>query len=424
MFGTCNVNGVECALAMVLEEPTNTIEIIQSFLGECVVGSMKYRHKLSTLLSHQTPDTSPLLLEFASGAFDREGELMTSQMYKQLIGLMDECSLDVNIRGKHLRTALMLACISDRTDLVTLLLNNGANIHARDASGDTALSIACSYNNLELTKLICSHLIGMSREDAVCALCGPLRLKDGITPYYRTESMLVKRVLQKTLGDDSGQIDELFSPRTQRLMNYSMFYQTLARPSLLHRNEEVRIDLVPYTSTDINELQNKAWFCDIHGNAPWTGGSNWLHDDSWNLWFSPSFTVDGLSNRLKGVLPWMIIHTEMCPDDHHCQAHHSTIGVVYSYPGLMRGDNWRIKMVPEVPNTSVLEQCTLQITELASTFMKGHMSSQYDQLEMNVVNKRPLTHHSTEHGRRKWARIKSHNFFRGDIVLNTETSPP
>ena len=49
----------------------------------------------------------------------------------------------VNLRDKKEQSALMIACKTGQTKIIKTLLNSGANVHAEDNEGKTALTRAC-----------------------------------------------------------------------------------------------------------------------------------------------------------------------------------------------------------------------------------------------------------------------------------------
>ncbi|XP_019881677.2 KN motif and ankyrin repeat domain-containing protein 2 isoform X2 [Aethina tumida] len=65
---------------------------------------------------------------------------------------------DVNIRAKqHGQTALMLAVSHGRLDMVTMLLEAGADINIQDEDGSTALMCAAEHGHIEIVKHFLSH---------------------------------------------------------------------------------------------------------------------------------------------------------------------------------------------------------------------------------------------------------------------------
>ncbi|XP_068145167.1 KN motif and ankyrin repeat domain-containing protein 2 isoform X2 [Drosophila tropicalis] len=65
---------------------------------------------------------------------------------------------DVNIRAKkHCQTALMLAVSHGNSDMVNLLLSNGADINIQDEDGSTALMCAAEHGRLDIVKYLLSN---------------------------------------------------------------------------------------------------------------------------------------------------------------------------------------------------------------------------------------------------------------------------
>ena len=59
-----------------------------------------------------------------------------------MLELLLDHGADIEGHGGNGRTALMMAAMFDRTDLVQALIERGADPHARDASGARALDAA------------------------------------------------------------------------------------------------------------------------------------------------------------------------------------------------------------------------------------------------------------------------------------------
>ncbi|XP_021373443.1 uncharacterized protein LOC110463285 isoform X2 [Mizuhopecten yessoensis] len=80
---------------------------------------------------------------------------------------------DINARAsKDGQTALMLAVSQGRTEMVKLLLENGANVNAQDNEGSTSMMVGCEHGYTEIVKLL------MSQPDYDPALAD----NDGSTP--------------------------------------------------------------------------------------------------------------------------------------------------------------------------------------------------------------------------------------------------
>lgn len=64
---------------------------------------------------------------------------------------------DVNSCDKHNNSALLIAAVNRRTDLVYVLLSNGANVNFEKESGVTPLTIACLYDDWSMIDLLITH---------------------------------------------------------------------------------------------------------------------------------------------------------------------------------------------------------------------------------------------------------------------------
>jgi ankyrin repeat protein len=58
--------------------------------------------------------------------------------------LLDAAADIESVEGDFSRTPLLLACLNGRPELVSLLLERGANVKAVDRDGDNALTLACA----------------------------------------------------------------------------------------------------------------------------------------------------------------------------------------------------------------------------------------------------------------------------------------
>ncbi len=71
----------------------------------------------------------------------------------QLKALLDE-GADVNAKDNYGRTVLMSAVERNRVEMIKALLERGADVNAKDDMGKTALSRATVGNNDEVIKLL------------------------------------------------------------------------------------------------------------------------------------------------------------------------------------------------------------------------------------------------------------------------------
>ena len=75
----------------------------------------------------------------------------TSNGDLEMVQLLLENGANIEARDQRGETALMMAIRKDDLEMVQLLLEHGANIEARDQRGETALMIAVYY--LEMVQL-------------------------------------------------------------------------------------------------------------------------------------------------------------------------------------------------------------------------------------------------------------------------------
>jgi len=80
--------------------------------------------------------------------------------------------IDVNKESKQSGvTALFSAIESGKSEIVTVLINNGVNVNAKDSFlGTTALRIAVERNNIELTKLLLTAGANPNNQDSLLLL--------------------------------------------------------------------------------------------------------------------------------------------------------------------------------------------------------------------------------------------------------------
>ena len=77
----------------------------------------------------------------------REGNL---EKVKELI----ESGADVNAKDNSGETALMWAAWYDRAEIAKILIDNGADVNAKNRWGKTALTGAICWGNTEVAKLL------------------------------------------------------------------------------------------------------------------------------------------------------------------------------------------------------------------------------------------------------------------------------
>jgi ankyrin repeat protein len=73
---------------------------------------------------------------------------------------------DINIRDPVIyQTPLILSCITNKNEILKILLINGANPNLQDKNGMTALIIACLKNNYDAVKLLLKYNININHQD-------------------------------------------------------------------------------------------------------------------------------------------------------------------------------------------------------------------------------------------------------------------
>ena len=81
---------------------------------------------------------------------------------------------NVNRRNAHSSTPLILACIAKNTDAVQFLIEEGAELDARDNAGQTLLNRAAYYNLPEIIRIAMHYLANINEKDP----------KNGNTPLH------------------------------------------------------------------------------------------------------------------------------------------------------------------------------------------------------------------------------------------------
>ena len=73
---------------------------------------------------------------------------------EEVVRLVHEDPEVVNAVGDYGRTPFHLASYNGRVEVVSYLLDHGANINAKDDFGNTSLSEACRGGHLEVVELL------------------------------------------------------------------------------------------------------------------------------------------------------------------------------------------------------------------------------------------------------------------------------
>ena len=98
------------------------------------------------LARHADPCAADLKGNTALMGVAFKGELAIAQ---KLVGLCD-----VNTRNREGQTAVMMAALFGHTDIVRLLAERGADLRLKDASGNTAESLARQQGNAAMLALL------------------------------------------------------------------------------------------------------------------------------------------------------------------------------------------------------------------------------------------------------------------------------
>ena len=65
--------------------------------------------------------------------------------------------MPIDCIGEYDQTALLIAALNNRTDVIRLLLQNGADVNKRDRSGVTPVHHAAVGNNTEALAMLIKH---------------------------------------------------------------------------------------------------------------------------------------------------------------------------------------------------------------------------------------------------------------------------
>ena len=107
-----------------------------------------------SLESQKSPPTPPYLPcdnELLEASKDGDLELV-----KKIVSLIPDMVNTYDVNGRY-STPLHYAAGYNRVGVVEFLLNNGADVHAKDKGGLVPLHNACSYGHYEVTELLVKH---------------------------------------------------------------------------------------------------------------------------------------------------------------------------------------------------------------------------------------------------------------------------
>ncbi|CAI8032667.1 Ankycorbin [Geodia barretti] len=98
--------------------------------------------------------------------------------------------VDMVVKEKDRRSALMLASVADHPPMVRVLLKHKASTQAKDKNGFTALYLACSHGNYEIMKLLVEHFadVNARANDATPMLLVPAQKGFSMVTQYLLEN--------------------------------------------------------------------------------------------------------------------------------------------------------------------------------------------------------------------------------------------
>lgn len=102
--------------------------------------------------SKPSPGSTPLMWAITKGNLD-------------IVKLLLQAKADIHAQDKEGMTPLMVACITERPQIADMLIKEGANIHTANAGGATALLLSAYYGNLELVNLLVQAGADVNRAD-------------------------------------------------------------------------------------------------------------------------------------------------------------------------------------------------------------------------------------------------------------------
>jgi hypothetical protein len=119
-------------------------------------------------MSERGPDNSPLLQFHVNEMYSFYPGYPDGGKFRLIQFLVEELKCDVNECDQYGTTALYSAVkIHDKTDIniIRLLLDHGADMHAVDNQGRTALFPAVQSGNLDLIQMLCENGADISKRD-------------------------------------------------------------------------------------------------------------------------------------------------------------------------------------------------------------------------------------------------------------------
>ncbi|RWS06564.1 26S proteasome non-ATPase regulatory subunit 10-like protein [Dinothrombium tinctorium] len=143
-------------------------------------------------------------------------------------------------------TPLMIASSAGHLDIVSALIESGANVNACNNNGQTSLHYAVSKNHVRIASLLTEHGADINARDNY-----------GMTPLHRAAAkghlpiveLLVKcNKLDINVCDDLGNTPLHFASEEDRLDVCKLLLQSGAQPSMLNKESQSAIDLSKSTS--------------------------------------------------------------------------------------------------------------------------------------------------------------------------------
>ena len=74
--------------------------------------------------------------------------------YTQIVSLLLDNEANVNAKDAHGQTALIWASVEGHIDIVSILLDNGANVNTKDNRGDTSLILASKKGFARIVEIL------------------------------------------------------------------------------------------------------------------------------------------------------------------------------------------------------------------------------------------------------------------------------
>ncbi|MEM3363926.1 MAG: ankyrin repeat domain-containing protein [Candidatus Micrarchaeia archaeon] len=169
-----------------------------------VVSLEEKRKELSNAGAPINPNARPFLSVLQKDELRKRmsAELIDCIKHKNVCGAVNAIKngADVNARDAFSRTALMLAVITDQTELAMFLVKLGASVNAADEFGQTPLMWASMSGNTELVKFLIENGANVKAVD----MHGCDALMMSIHGNKKTAQVLINAGAEPKLTDASG----------------------------------------------------------------------------------------------------------------------------------------------------------------------------------------------------------------------------